>query len=98
MTRLLLDAAKCFDELSSPFAAEWLADHDVTLDECGDLSELIASAVKLYVALPDDERFAMEVKRIINESDMPDDSKREMNAQVDFRQSLKRVQKAIGPK
>lgn len=94
MTQLLLDAAKCFDDLSSPFDGQWLADHDVTLDECGDLSEAIAGAIKLYLYLPKDERLTLELKRAISESDVPEDVKRYMNAQIDFQQSLKRVQKA----
>jgi hypothetical protein len=96
MTLLLLDAAKCFDELSNPFDAQWLADHSVTLDECGDLSEVIASAIKLYTYLPSDERLAFELKRAISESELPEDIKRYMNASLDFNQSLKRVKKIKG--
>lgn len=94
MTLLLLDAAKCFEELSSPFTSEWLSEHHVTLDECGDLSEVIASAIKLYTYLPSDERLTYELKRAISESELPEDIKRYMNASLDFNQSLKRIKKA----
>src|SRR5206468_8644967 len=91
MKQLLLDASKCFEELSSPFSTEWLAANNVTLDECGDLSEAIASAIKLYVALPVDDRINFELKRAINESDLADEIKRYMNDSLDRYDQLQRV-------
>ena len=93
MRQLLLGAAKRFGELSSPFEGNWLAENSVTLDECGDLSEAIAAAIKFYVVLPSDERLTFELKRAVSESELPEDIKRYMNASIDFNQSLKRVQR-----
>jgi hypothetical protein len=44
--RLLEEAATCFDEGSSPFHDAWLSDRAVTIDECQDLSQLIALACR----------------------------------------------------
>lgn len=51
----LLDAAA--DELergSDPFHHAWLAEHDVTLDECMDLAEGLATAARIYLRLMED--------------------------------------------
>lgn len=53
MKYLLLEAAKCFDEDYSPFNSEWLSKHEVALDECMNLSELIGTIIK-GVALASD--------------------------------------------
>lgn len=49
MKNLLVDAAKKFRECSSPFYNEWLAEHDVTSDECQELSILIGESIENFV-------------------------------------------------
>jgi len=50
-TRILLEnAARCFEELRSPFDASELEKMDVTLDECGDLSQHIGTIIRAYLA------------------------------------------------
>jgi hypothetical protein len=46
---LLEKASKEFENLSSPFNTEWLSKHNVTLDECGDLSEAISLAIDYFL-------------------------------------------------
>jgi len=46
MEELLKNAIQCFEELRSPFAHSELLENDVTLDECGALSEMIAGRLK----------------------------------------------------
>jgi len=49
MKNLLVDAAAKFNECSTPFNNVWLAEHEVTADECGELSRLIAEAIENFV-------------------------------------------------
>ena len=93
MTLLLLDSAKCFEEASSPFSTEWLSEHHVTADECFDLSQVIASAIKLYTYLPNDQRLTWELKRVITESELSEDIKRYMIASLNFNQTLRQFKK-----
>lgn len=55
---LLLAAAAEFDRLRSPFDGTWLSDHHVTLDECGDLSEDVARAIRYFVQMTPEQRHA----------------------------------------
>jgi hypothetical protein len=62
MTRqgdLLLAAAAAFDDQRSPFVTEWLAEHEVTADECYDLSLGIATIIRGYLAA------SPEVKKMV---------------------------------
>lgn len=49
MKKLLLDAAIKFYNSSSPFYPAWLAEHDVSSDECIELSTLIGFAIENFV-------------------------------------------------
>jgi len=46
------EAADAFAKGSDPFSGDWLAEHEVTLDECFSLSEKIAAVLKGYLASP----------------------------------------------
>lgn len=46
---LLEEASKEFENLTSPFHTEWLSKHNVTLDECGDLSGTISAAIDYFL-------------------------------------------------
>jgi len=46
MEELLKNAITCFEEMRSPFSHSELSKHNVTSDECGDLSEIIARRLK----------------------------------------------------
>lgn len=52
--QLLLDAAKAFDDGYSPFHAEWLAEREVTADECMALSSHIALVLTGYAHSSED--------------------------------------------
>lgn len=45
MKELLVKAATCFDDGYSPFNDQWLSEHNVTLDECMDLSSMIGTVL-----------------------------------------------------
>ena len=49
MLELLEKAADAFIRNTNPFDVEWMTQHDVTLQECVDLSELIGRVVADYV-------------------------------------------------
>ena len=49
MLELLEKAADAFIRNTNPFEVEWLTQHDVTLQECVDLSELIGRVLESYV-------------------------------------------------
>ena len=49
MLELLEKAADAFFRNTNPFDVEWMTQHDVTLQECVDLSELIGRVLESYV-------------------------------------------------
>jgi len=49
MLKLLEKAADAFIRNTNPFDVEWINQHDVTLEECVDLSELIGRVLESYV-------------------------------------------------
>lgn len=53
MRYLLEEAADAFADCRSPFETAWLAEHDVSADECFALSEAIAHCIRATVALAD---------------------------------------------
>lgn len=66
--QLLDEAAKEFARLASPFDPTWLYEHNVTLDECGDLSEDVARAIRFYLATPLSLRINAAVREAIVEA------------------------------
>lgn len=50
MMELLLAAQRAFRDQMSPFTHDWLSEHQVTSDECYDLSDIIASILMGYLA------------------------------------------------
>ncbi len=57
MEELLKNAITCFEEMRSPFSHTELSEHNVTSDECGDLSEMIANRLKS--SFPFDEPYTL---------------------------------------
>jgi len=51
MMELLEKTADAYIRNTNPFDVEWLTQHDVTLQECVDLSELIGNVLSDYVYL-----------------------------------------------
>ena len=49
MMELLEKAANAFIRNINPFDVEWMTQHDITLQECVDLSELIGRVLEVYV-------------------------------------------------
>lgn len=66
MTELLEMAADKFDDLSNPFDRSVLIEHNITLDECGDLSQGIASIIRMYLASPPELRAKMALSYAIH--------------------------------
>ena len=50
LRELLAYAAICFENMTSPFETMHLSKMNVTLDECGDLSESIAGFLQMYIS------------------------------------------------
>ena len=71
--QLLAWAAECFDKLASPFDGSWLSEHQVTLNECADLSEDVARAIRLYLKVPKAERTARALQDAMEEVGFPSD-------------------------
>ena len=65
---LLTAAAGAFAETRSPFENAWLVEHEVTLDECVNLSDEIARAIRIYVNAPDDVRLRNSFRDTMVES------------------------------
>lgn len=62
--KLLAYASVCFKHLTSPFETMHLSKMDVTLDECGDLSDIIANALADMVY----ERDLVEAEKLFQET------------------------------
>lgn len=87
LNELLEAVAECFENHSSPFTAEWLSAHGVTLDECGDLSEAIATACRNFARLPAGERMKAIVRSV-----EPDGRRREhLLAGVEYADNMRRA-------
>ncbi len=67
MVHLLNVAADKFDEMSNPFDRSVLIEHDVTLDECHDLSTGIANIIRCYISAPPEIRAKMITAYAIKE-------------------------------
>lgn len=67
MKHLLSMSAKYFSDLSNPFDAAVLSEHNVTLDECGDLSEAVAHAIRFYLKTPEKVRSSIEAASVFTE-------------------------------
>ena len=71
MTRieeLLRAAASTYDEHSDPFNTQWLVDHDVTLDECMELSEQIATSIRVWLGMGDLIQLMAKTGKLAEES------------------------------
>lgn len=94
MRELLRLAGKQFEEASSPFVSEWLSENDVTATECCDLSFLIANAITVYLALPNDERMALLVKTALDELSLTPQQKKDILAHMDLVRVSAKLKKA----
>ena len=48
MGELLLAAADALDDGRDPFEHSFLVEHEVTYDECGNMAEQVAFAIRIY--------------------------------------------------
>ena len=94
IAKLLREAAKCFDEASSPFTSEWLSENDVSSGECIDLSTAIATAIRVFLELPNAERMKYT---ILSLDDLPAELKNSVALQIDMDNTLRKL-KAWRPK
>jgi len=67
MRELLGVAAKHFKDCSNPFSTEVLVEHNVTADECIDLSQTVASTIQFYLRTPEQIRDLMNVSHVLSE-------------------------------
>jgi len=88
---LMKNASKCFREERNPFDHSELAAHQVTLDECFDLSAGVANAIDYYLKHRNeavDERIIEEVREAVG----PDFAK-EFEARLKFDRTLIEINK-----
>ena len=60
MKHLLQEASRAYEEDRDPFSHEWLVEHQVTGDECYDLSKAISVAIDMLLLMLDRGRRAEE--------------------------------------
>ena len=46
---LLTEASEAFEDMRNPFDTAWLVEHNVTADECFELSSAVSAAIDLFV-------------------------------------------------
>ena len=61
---LMQAAAECMERGNNPFLNPFLTDQHVTLDECFDLSDDMARAVRIYLRMDKNERTALSIEAI----------------------------------
>lgn len=69
---LIRDAASAYEEMMSPFDGDWLAEHNVTLDDCFALANLIATLLRGYVSLPPTARTKLLFRGAASAVGLPD--------------------------
>lgn len=55
-SKLLLDVASQFETASTPMNHTWLAENDVSLDECGNICDQLAGIIKGFAQAPQELR------------------------------------------
>lgn len=101
MDELMESAAQRFDDGSSPFCTEWLAEHKVTLDECDNLSKSIANACKNWARLDQQGLLEAVVRATVEdagERDMMLGYLRRKGAMTQTIDELSKLSKRIGAK
>lgn len=58
---LLREAANALGDLRDPFSTDWLSKHQVTADECYDLSIALAMLIRGYVSAPPETQKAVKM-------------------------------------
>ncbi len=56
--------AGAYEEMMDPFSGDFLAEHNVSADDCFAMSSLIATLLRSYVAMPSQQRAAMLLRGI----------------------------------
>ena len=89
--QLLDAAAAAFGDSRDPFSHDWLAEHNVTLDECGDLSGVISTIIYGYLETPPDERGALHLRGACRGAGMP----KEVTASAAASHELRRLTRIL---
>jgi hypothetical protein len=69
MRGLMLNAAKCFDECRNPFETDELSKHNVTADECIDLSTGLGQIIRYVLQLEKFQKDGLAEVHIILKSE-----------------------------
>lgn len=70
---LLAAAARAFEDYQDPFCQHWLSLHEVTADECMDLSGHVAESIYAWLALPMEQKAALMAERLLADRQEGDD-------------------------
>ncbi len=61
---LIAAFAKAYEEMMDPFSGDFLAEYDVSADDCFALSTLIASLLRAYLGMGSQQRAALLLRGI----------------------------------
>lgn len=91
MQELLKMAADKFENGGNPFDASVLREHHVTLDECMDLSEGIATIIRGYLSAPKEIRMRVMMSGVADASGLDPDMVVHMMNKQDALNKLKNL-------
>ncbi len=94
---LLEAAAAAFGDSRDPFSHDWLAEHSVTLDECGDLSGVISTIIYGYLETPPDERGALHLRGACRGAGVPKEVTAGAVASLELRRITRRLEASRSP-
>lgn len=92
--QLLDAAAAAFEDCRDPFSHDWLAEHNVTLDECGDLSGVISTIIYGYLETPPDERGALQLRGACRGAGMPKEVTAGAVASLELRRLTRKLEES----
>ncbi len=92
--QLIKAAAIAFDNGSDPFVHEWLLEHEVTADECMDLSSVIGTILQGYLVSPEEVKLSLGFRGAAAASGMPLDVVEAAVASLEMRALTKRLKEA----
>ena len=89
--QLIKAAAEAFGDGRDPFVHEWLLEHEVTADECMDLSSVIGTILHGYLASPKQVKHLVVLRGAVTSAGMPKDVVESVVASQELRTLTKRL-------
>ncbi|KKL03736.1 hypothetical protein LCGC14_2623110 [marine sediment metagenome] len=92
--QLIKAAAVAFDNGCSPFVHEWLLEHEVTADECMELSSVIGTILQGYLVSPKEVKLSLGFRGAVAAAGMPSEVIEAAVASLEMKAVLKRLKEA----